>query len=43
MAIIESKDLDTLIIPILGDIRDANNLKYVFEKFLSDEWYMFLC
>ena len=39
MAIIESKDLDTLIIPILGDIRDANNLKYVFEKFQIDHIY----
>ena len=39
IAIIESKDLDTLIIPILGDIRDANNLKYVFEKFQIDHIY----
>ena len=39
MAIIESKDLDTLIIPILGDIRDVNNLKYVFEKFQIDHIY----
>jgi FlaA1/EpsC-like NDP-sugar epimerase len=39
LAIIEAKDLDTLIIPILGDIRDANNLKYVFEKFQIDHLY----
>ena len=39
LAIIESKDLDTLIIPILGDIRDENNLKYVFEKFQIDHIY----
>ena len=33
LAIINSKQLDTLIVPILGDIRDLDNLKYIFTKF----------
>mgnify|MGYP006085470051 CR=1 FL=1 len=37
--IVESKNLDTKIIPILGDIRDLNNLKYIFEKFSIDQVY----
>jgi|TARA_B110000003_G_scaffold78994_1_gene80501 FlaA1/EpsC-like NDP-sugar epimerase len=39
LAIIDSKDLDTLIIPILGDIKDTNNLKHLFEKFQIDHIY----
>ena len=39
LAIIDSKDLDTLIIPILGDIKDKNNLKHVFEQFQIDHIY----
>jgi len=39
LAIKESKNLDTLIVPILGDIRDKNNLKYLFEKFQIDHIY----
>ena len=30
IAIIDSKDLDTSIIPILGDIRDRKNLNYMY-------------
>ncbi len=39
LAIIDSKDLDTIIIPILGDIRDANNLKHLFKQFQIDHIY----
>jgi len=38
-AIIESKDLDTVIIPILGDIRDSNNLNNLFKKYNIDHIY----
>tara|TARA_B100001059_G_scaffold213711_1_gene229791 strand:- start:807 stop:2708 length:1902 start_codon:yes stop_codon:yes gene_type:complete len=36
LAIISSKNLDSLIIPILGDIRDKENLQYIFKKFQID-------
>lgn len=36
LAIISSKNLDSLIIPILGDIRDKENLQYIFKKFHID-------
>ncbi len=36
LAIINSKNLDSLIIPILGDIRDKENLQYIFKKFHID-------
>ena len=36
LALISSKQLDTMIIPILGDIRDVNNLRYIFTKFSID-------
>ena len=39
LAIKDSKELDTLIVPILGDIRDKNNLKNVFKKFHIDHIY----
>lgn len=39
LAIIDSKDLDTLIIPILGDIKDTNNLNNVFKQFQIDHIY----
>ena len=39
LAIKDSKNLDTEIIPILGDIRDRDNLEYVFQKFLIDQIY----
>ena len=39
IAIIDSKDLDTSIIPILGDIRDRKNLNYIFKKFQVDHIY----
>tara|TARA_B100001093_G_scaffold189894_1_gene182456 strand:- start:803 stop:2704 length:1902 start_codon:yes stop_codon:yes gene_type:complete len=39
LAIISSKQLNTIIIPILGDIRDLDNLKYVFNKFSVDYVY----
>ncbi|MFL2823822.1 MAG: polysaccharide biosynthesis protein [Paracoccaceae bacterium] len=39
LAIIDSKQLDTLIIPILGDIRDQNNLENIFQKFEIDQIY----
>ena len=39
MAIKDSKQLDTLVVPILGDIRDKNNLKNVFKKFHIDHIY----
>tara|TARA_Y100000768_G_scaffold341433_1_gene285896 strand:- start:1106 stop:3007 length:1902 start_codon:yes stop_codon:yes gene_type:complete len=38
-AIVESKNLDSEIIPILGDIRDKNNLSYIFKKFQIDHVY----
>jgi FlaA1/EpsC-like NDP-sugar epimerase len=38
-AIKDSKNLDTQIIPILGDIRDRNNLEHVFQKFSVDQIY----
>ena len=39
LAIRASKKLDTLVIPILGDIRDKNNLKNVFKNFDIDHIY----
>jgi FlaA1/EpsC-like NDP-sugar epimerase len=39
IAIIDSKDLDTLIIPILGDIKDRNSLNNVFKNFHIDHIY----
>ena len=39
LAIIDSKQLDTLVVPILGDIRDLDNLKYIFTKFSIDYVY----
>ncbi len=39
IAIIDSKDLDTSIIPILGDIRDQKNLNHIFKKFQIDHIY----
>lgn len=39
IAIIDSKDLDTAIVPILGDIRDQKNLNYIFQKFQVDHIY----
>jgi FlaA1/EpsC-like NDP-sugar epimerase len=39
LAIKDSKTLDTLIIPILGDIRDKNNLNNLFKKFHIDQIY----
>ena len=39
LAIIDSKDLNTSIIPILGDIRDQKNLKHIFKKFEIDHIY----
>lgn len=39
LAIKNSKKLDTLIIPILGDIRDQNNLNNLFKKFHIDHIY----
>jgi len=39
LAIKDSKNLDTEIIPILGDIRDRSNLEYVFQKFSIDQIY----
>ncbi len=38
-AIIEAKNLDCDIVPILGDIRDQNNLKYIFEQFKINHVY----
>ena len=35
-ALKSSKDLSTQIIPILGDIRDKPNLRYLFKKFTID-------
>jgi FlaA1/EpsC-like NDP-sugar epimerase len=34
-----AKKLDTLVVPILGDIRDKNNLKNVFKNFDIDHIY----
>ena len=39
LAIKDSKNLDTEIIPILGDIRDRRNLEHVFQKFSIDQIY----
>ena len=39
IAIKDSKKLDTLVVPILGDIRDKNNLKNVFKNFDIDHIY----
>ena len=39
LAIKVSKNLDTDIIPILGDIRDVNNLEHIFQKFAIDHVY----
>jgi len=39
LAIKASKKLDTFVVPILGDIRDKNNLKNVFENFDIDHIY----
>ena len=39
IAIIDSKALDTIIVPILGDIRDKKNLNYIFKKFQIDHIY----
>jgi FlaA1/EpsC-like NDP-sugar epimerase len=39
LAIKDSKKLDTLIIPILGDIRNQNNLNNCFKKFDIDHVY----
>ena len=39
LAIKASKKLDTKIIPILGDIRDKNNLEYIFKKYPIDHIY----
>jgi len=39
LAIKDSKNLDTEIIPILGDIRDRKNLEYVFQKYSVDQIY----
>ena len=39
LAIKDSKNLDTEIIPILGDIRDRSNLEHVFQKFSIDQIY----
>ena len=39
IAIKESKELDTLIIPILGDIKDRNSLNNVFKNFHIDHIY----
>ena len=38
-AIKASKKLSTKIIPILGDIRDRNNLTYIFSKFFINHVY----
>ena len=38
-AIAASKNLDSKIIPVLGDIRDVNNLNYIFENFHIDQVY----
>ncbi len=38
-AIIEAKSLNSEVIPILGDIRDEKNLKYIFENFEIDQVY----
>lgn len=38
-AIIESKNLQSEIVPILGDIRDKKNLSFIFKKFDIDHVY----
>ena len=39
IAIKATKKLDTLVVPILGDIRDKNNLKNLFKNFDIDHIY----
>ncbi len=39
LAIIETKDLSTKVVPILGDIRDQENLHHIFQKFSVDHIY----
>tara|TARA_B100000787_G_C16197697_1_gene302114 strand:- start:2442 stop:4343 length:1902 start_codon:yes stop_codon:yes gene_type:complete len=39
LAIKNSKNLSTNIVPILGDIRDINNLEHIFQKFAIDHIY----
>ena len=39
IAIKASKKLDTFVVPILGDIRDKNNLKNIFKNFDIDHIY----
>ena len=39
LAIKSSKNLDTEILPILGDIRDRKNLEHIFQKFVIDHIY----
>lgn len=39
LAIKASKKLDTFVVPILGDIKDKNNLKNVFKNFDIDHIY----
>jgi FlaA1/EpsC-like NDP-sugar epimerase len=38
-AIVSSKNLATNIVPILGDIRDKNNLEHTFQKFTVNHIY----
>tara|TARA_Y100001970_G_scaffold224281_1_gene276395 strand:- start:2010 stop:3911 length:1902 start_codon:yes stop_codon:yes gene_type:complete len=38
-AIIDSKNLQSKIVPILGDIRDKKNLSFIFKKFDIDHVY----
>tara|TARA_Y100000768_G_scaffold94275_7_gene68419 strand:+ start:4124 stop:6025 length:1902 start_codon:yes stop_codon:yes gene_type:complete len=38
-SLIDSKKLQSKVIPILGDIRDKENLEYVFQKFKIDHVY----
>jgi FlaA1/EpsC-like NDP-sugar epimerase len=39
LAIINTKNLDSEVVPILGDIRDKENLKYIFKQFNIDFVY----
>jgi FlaA1/EpsC-like NDP-sugar epimerase len=39
LAIIASNKLDTFVVPILGDIKDKNNLKNIFKNFDIDHIY----
>ena len=39
LAIKSAKNLDTEILPILGDIRDRKNLEHIFQKFVIDHIY----